>query len=465
MFNGFSSDGSEDIMSPWVLGLDLGGGGGRALLFNTQTGALASERRSWTHRIAPGTGGIGNDLDLPRMAQLLGEASRAVLARSGVRPEEVAAVGVSGMRFGFIVQDAKGTVLHAGSNRDGRAAGSALQLALEEGVEATALRTGHWPASVLMASRLHWLRHGAVDFAKDVASVLASSDWLVFELTGQIATDVTQASTSGVYDLAGGSWDQLRLDQLDIPPAWMPPVVASGTPIGPLTLDGRKNSWDFQPGSPWWQAAATRKLALLGSAVVAPGEAGLVAGTTAPVQVVTDRPSRDTSVWSECHVVPGRFVVESSAGALGRLIETLALTMFPEAANPVARLLAEAGRGRAGAGGLVATLSSPVMDAHSLELPIAGLSWTSLLGESDTGRRRNASRAAVEATAFALRANLEKTGGGDRPERWVGCGRGGPLGLQELAAGGSEHSRHAPPARSDARGQRARRSPLRGLWV
>ena len=149
-------------------------------------------------------------------------------------------------------------------------------------------------------------------------------------------------------------------------------------------------------------------MALLGAAIVAPGDAALVAGTTAPVQQVSDRPGEDVRAWTERHVVPGRFVVESSAGALGRLVESMAWTMFSEAADPVARLLAEAGCGRAGAGGLVATLSSPVMDGRSLELPVASLSCASILGEADTGRRRHAARAAVEATGFALRANLER---------------------------------------------------------
>lgn len=394
-------------MSRWLLGLDLGGGGGRALLANAETGEVASARRSWSHPIAPGTGGIGSDLDLPQMAARLGEASREVLARSGVRPEEVAAVGVSGMRFAFIVQDAKGRVLHAGSNRDGRAAGSAVQLALEEGVEATALRTGHWPASVLMASRLHWLRHTAGDLSRDTSAVLASSDWLLYELTGQIATDTTQASSSGVYDLVAGDWDEVRLEELGIPREWMPAVVASGTPVGELTAAAAE-VFGLAAGIPVVAGGGDTQLALLGSGIVAPGAAALVAGTTAPVQIVTEEPARDASVWTECHVVPGRFVVESSAGALGRLVEALAWTMFPDAAFPVARLLAEAGRGRAGAGGMLATISCPVMDAHRLELPIAGLSWTSLLGESDDRRRLNASRAAVEATAFALRANLER---------------------------------------------------------
>ena len=63
-------------MSHWLLGLDVGGGGGRALLCRPETGEIFSARRAWRHPVAPGTGGIGVDLDLETMFERLGQVSR-----------------------------------------------------------------------------------------------------------------------------------------------------------------------------------------------------------------------------------------------------------------------------------------------------------------------------------------------------------------------------------------------------
>ncbi|NNL66032.1 MAG: hypothetical protein HKP30_07320, partial [Myxococcales bacterium] len=69
----------------YLLGMDVGGGGGRCLLVDVESGACVSAARRWTHPAAPGTGGTGQDLDLPLLWQKLGEASREVMARAGAR--------------------------------------------------------------------------------------------------------------------------------------------------------------------------------------------------------------------------------------------------------------------------------------------------------------------------------------------------------------------------------------------
>ncbi|MFP6564741.1 MAG: NAD(P)-dependent oxidoreductase [Myxococcota bacterium] len=390
----------------WLLGLDFGGGGGRALLLDADSGRVVCARRSWAHRTAAEGGGIGVDLDLATAWERLGAASRETMAAAGIASSEVAALAVSGMRFACILQDAGGKVLYSGSNRDGRAAGTAIAMALEDDAESTALRVGHWPSSVLAASRLRWLRTAHPELWERGASLLSASDWLVHRLCGEMATDPTQASTTGFYALDEQAWDQERSEALGIPASWLPPIRECGTAVGGLQTAAATH-FGLAAGTPVVIGGADSQLALLAVGVMGVGEVGLVAGSTAPVQRVTDGPVCDPSLWCERFVLPGHFVLESSAGSLGHLIESLAGLIHAEARDPVAKLLADAGRAEAGAGGRLATLSTPVMDARRLELPIASLSWASMLGGPAFPESALASRAGVEATAYALRANLE----------------------------------------------------------
>ena len=79
----------------WLLGLDVGGGGGRALLVDAGSGEAFVATRSWQHTAAPGTGGTGTDVDLEALLAKLGAASREVLTRAGARPTDVVGVGAA----------------------------------------------------------------------------------------------------------------------------------------------------------------------------------------------------------------------------------------------------------------------------------------------------------------------------------------------------------------------------------
>src|SRR4030095_7686735 len=94
---------------------------------------------------------------------------------------------------------------------------------------------------------------------------------------------------------------------------------------------------------------ADTQCALLGAGAIAAGQAGLVAGpsapgTSAPVEIVSARAIVDPDglLWTECHVVPDRWVVESNAGPLGESLEWAAGVLFADAAQPRARLFADA---------------------------------------------------------------------------------------------------------------------------
>ncbi|HSJ96117.1 MAG TPA: hypothetical protein VLC53_03530, partial [Myxococcota bacterium] len=130
-------------MRELLLGIDAGGGGIRALVLDPERGPLASARRAWAYRPAPGTAGMGLDLDLDAAWRAIVEAARDALARAGAAPEAVAGVAASAMRFATVVVAADGTPSFAAPNRDGRAAAACAEL-LPEG-QALHARTGHGP--------------------------------------------------------------------------------------------------------------------------------------------------------------------------------------------------------------------------------------------------------------------------------------------------------------------------------
>jgi sugar (pentulose or hexulose) kinase len=81
----------------------------------------------------------------------------------------------------------------------------------------------------------------------------------------------------------------------------------------------------LRAGTPVYAGGGDTQCALLGSDVVEPGEAGAVLGTTTPVMTATAQPVHDEAgrLWTGCHVVPGRWTLESNAGDTGIAYEWL----------------------------------------------------------------------------------------------------------------------------------------------
>jgi len=392
-------------MSDLLLGLDAGGGGIRAVVLDPARGPLGtSVPRPWAYRPAPGTGGMGVDLDLDGSWRALAAAAREAVARARVDAGAIVGVAASAMRFANVVIARDGTPVFAVPNRDGRAAGAGFELLAD--APALHARTGHGPTPIALLARLRWLaRH---DAAARVACALALSDWIAWRLCGVVATDRSQASTSGLFDLARDAWADDLAAASGIPRAWLAPVVAAGTRLGALAAEAAA-ALGLRAGIAVAAGGADTQCALLGAGALAPGTAGVVAGSSVPVQLVQERPLVDPGgrAWTECHLTPGLWVLESNAGPIGEALDWTAGLLFPDAPRPTARLLAEAGRAAPGAGGALAAFGAPVPDPRAMGVPVTSLAFSALVAATDPERRRQlAARAFVEGAAFAVRANL-----------------------------------------------------------
>jgi autoinducer 2 (AI-2) kinase len=391
----------------YLLGLDAGGGGGRALLVDVETGARTAAARAWSHPPAPDTGGLGFDLDLERVWARLAEAAREALARAGATPDAVAGVAATSMRFGLAVVDADGRALYAGPNRDARGVAEAFALAPHAvGLHASG---GHWPVPVAAAPRLLWLRARGGPGWERADALLALSDWLALRLCGERAAERSQAGESLLFDLARDDWAWDWIDRLELPRRLFPPLRLPGSPLGRLRPEAAE-ALGLRAGTPVAVGGADTACGLVGAGALAPGALGVVAGTTAPVALVTPRPllDPDARLWSGCHVLAGRWLVESNAGPVGDALAWLAGLLFPDARNPAARLCAEAAHAAPGAGGVSSSLGAEVFDARAMNLPVGALHLSHLGTPAGAEGRAALARAALEGAAHGLRANLEQ---------------------------------------------------------
>lgn len=393
----------------YLLGLDFGGGGGRCLLIELGSRRILTASRAWSGRAVPGSGGLGHELDLDLLFRRLGEASREVLARADVRPERVLGIAASAMRFGLVVLDEHRVPLIAVPNRDGRAVGPALEIAEKHGEEILQ-QTGHWPMPIFAGLRLGWLR-SQPELWERARHALAINDWVTYRLCGELASEPSQGSESLLLDLEGDGtrWSTRRLKQLDLPASLLPPIHPCGTRIGALR-DEAAELLGLRPGTPVALGGADTQCGLLGAGALQPADVATIAGTTAPVQGVLERPQVDERgrLWTARHVLPERWVLESNAGPVGEVLDWLAGLLFPDRAHAAAALAAEAADVEPGAAGVISSLGAEVMNARELAMPMGGLSLSHMPSSYDGIGRRQLARAVLEGMAFGIRANTEQ---------------------------------------------------------
>ncbi len=396
------------MSAKYLMGLDIGGSGGRCLLVHSETGATTVAFRNWAHIPAPAAGSWAFDLDLAAIWRALGDIVRQALQQARVAAQDIIGIAVTGMRYGLVVADRQGRALLATPNKDARAFEQGMRLAQEDG-PALYRHTGHYPGPIFAASRLLWLKEKDPAALRTAHAVLSVSDWAGYRLTGQFAAEASQAAESLLFDLRTRGWAFDLIRTLGLAEGIFPTIQEAGAPLGRLT-EAAAAHLGLAAGTPVAVGGADTQSALLGMGVVAESQIGIIAGTTAPIQIVSTRPQLDDQMrtWTGLHVIPGLYILESNAGAMGSALEWMARLMYGQNPNPVAMLAAEAGASSPGAYGILSTIGASVFNAAEMGPPIDQLTFSSVNTLNGAQGRADVARAILEGMAYAVRANIEQ---------------------------------------------------------
>jgi sugar (pentulose or hexulose) kinase/phosphoglycerate dehydrogenase-like enzyme/ribulose-5-phosphate 4-epimerase/fuculose-1-phosphate aldolase/putative sterol carrier protein len=391
----------------FLVGLDVGGSGGRCALLKTTDGSLHTSYCAWQHPRAD-AGVWSFDLDTDRVWHSLGQLVQTALRGSGASASEVLGISVTGMRHGFVLADVEGTPLLALPYQDARAVTQSMDLGRERGDEVYS-RTGHFPSPICAAARLLWVAEHHPEQLERAHAILAISDWVAYRLTGQFVTDPSLSGETSLCEIQERKWAWDLMDSFGLPRRLLPRLLEPGSPCGALTPSAAAHL-GLAAGTPVAVGGADAQCGLLGTATIEPGEACILAGSSAPVQLVLDRPRIDSGeeLWLGHHVLPNRWVLESNCGCLGSALEWIAGVLYGDGPQPVARLIAEAALSSPGAAGILSSFGVDVFNARHLQLPMGDLTLSPMMASADPARRPHVARAILEGLTFGVRANLDQ---------------------------------------------------------
>jgi glycerol kinase len=260
-----------------ILAIDQGTTGTTCLVFDEQAEPIGRAYREFTQHF-PRPGWVEHD------AREIWEVTQAVAAEAlddaGVRPGELAAVGITNQRETVCVWDpGSGEPLHnAIVWQDRRTAARCDELRAAGHEPLVRSRTGLVLDPYFSGTKIQWLLEhveGLRERAQTGRAVFGTVDsWLLFKLTGEHVTDASNASRTLLYDIAAGRWDPELLDLLGVPERALPRVLGSAGTLGetrPEALHGHS--------VPIAGVAGDQQAALFGQACVDPGMGKSTYGT------------------------------------------------------------------------------------------------------------------------------------------------------------------------------------------
>jgi len=413
-----------------LLGIDVGTGGTRAVLINSEGDIITSATVEHIPFASPRTGWAEQEpRDWWRAASA---AVRTVLSSEGVRPEEIGAVGLSGQMHGSVLLDARNEVLHhAIIWCDQRTETQCSALTDKVGVERLIELTCNPALTGFTLPKMLWVRELEPEVWQRVRAVLLPKDYVRLQLTGDKATDVADASGTLMFDVTHRKWSEEMLALAEIDESLLPRVYESPQVTGVVSAAGA-TATGLRAGTPVVAGAGDQAAGAVGMGIVSAGTVSATIGTSGVVFAVTDQPSLDPQgrVHTFCHAIPGRWHVMGVTQAAG-----LSLRWFrdqfgagtEDGRDPYERLTDEAGKVPAGAGG--ALWAPYLMGERTPHLdPNAR---AALVGLTASHTRAHVIRAILEGVTFSLRDTFEifrelnvpiKTirlgGGGARSSLW-----------------------------------------------
>ncbi len=383
-----------------LLGIDLGTSSvkaalvqqdGRCLAVSSQPYAISTPQSGWAEQDPEG------------WVQAACRATRMALAASGARPEQVAAVSLSGQMHGVVCLDAHGSVLRPAIIwADQRSFHEVQEVIATVGRERLAAWTDNPVDTGFMLPTWLWLRRHEPEVADNTVQLLLPKDFVRFRLTGELATEPSDAGSTALFSPAVGKWSVPVMDAFGIAPALLPPVLPSVAIAGHLQA-GAAAEMGLMAHTPVITGGGDQACQALGNGILVSGDISCTIGTggqlLAPVTVPV--PDAGLRLHLYNHVVPGLWYRMGAILAAGLSLTWLRDSLF--AGAPHQQLADWAGEAPPCAQGLfflpyLAGERTPHMDPHAR---------ASFVGLTVRHRREHVVRAVMEGVVFALRQALD----------------------------------------------------------
>jgi len=287
--------------------IDAGTGSVRAIIFDTDGNQISVGQLEWVHLAENGVLNSMN-FDFKKNWQLTIKCIKKALRDSGLKSTDIKAVSASSMREGIVLYDKNGQELWAVANVDSRADKEVKYLKKSfKGIEEKFYQKSGQTFALGAIPRILWLKNNRPKIYEKVARISMISDWILFKLSGVIATDPSNGGTSGIYSLKKRDWLPKMAKKIGLKDDIFPPTFESGELLGTLTDKSAKES-GLNKKTLVVMGGGDVQLGSVGLGVVKNGEVAILGGSFWQQVVNIDckvKPPKNMDIRVNPHIITG----------------------------------------------------------------------------------------------------------------------------------------------------------------
>jgi len=414
---------------PYLLGLDVGTSGAKALICDERGKVLATATSEYPLASPEPLWSEQNPADWWRGAQ---DALRSVVKQAKVEAKQIVGLGLTGQMHGAVFLDARNEVIRPAILwNDQRTSDECNEITRRFEPEELIEIAGNPALTGFQAPKILWLRNREPENYARVAQVLLPKDYIRLLLTGVSATDASDAAGTLLLDLRKRDWSERMLNMLDIPRTWLPRVYEGPNVTGKL-LPKVATALGLPDGLPVVAGGGDNAAAAIGTGVVQAGVVSSSIGTSGVLFAHAEKIALDPQgrLHTFCHTVPGKYhlmAVTLSAGGSFRWLRDVLRESAGPATLSYDEMTSAAAEISPGSNGLVFLPYLTGERTPHLDPWARG----AFIGLTSRHTQAHLIRAVMEGVAFSLRDGLEimrelqvplgqirATGGGGRSPLW-----------------------------------------------
>jgi len=300
----------------YLIGIDVGTSGTKTVLFDETGDVLASSTVEYP-MYQPQNGWAEQDPADWWNASVA--TIKDVISQSGINPAGISGIGLSGQMHGLVMLDENGQVLRNSIIWcDGRTQKECDEITEKIGAKRLIEITANPALTGFTASKILWVRKNEPEIYAKCRHILLPKDYVRYMLTGEFATEVSDASGMQLLDVPNRCWSKEVCDKLDIDMSLLAKMYESPDVTGKITA-AASNLTGLSTGTVVVGGAGDNAAAAIGTGTVLDGRAFTTIGTSGVIFAHSSKVAIDPEgrVHTFCAAVPGAWTVMSCTLSAG----------------------------------------------------------------------------------------------------------------------------------------------------
>lgn len=279
----------------YLLGIDLGTSSVRALVVDDAGNQVALAQEDYAFEIPQPLWAEQNPEDWWKASC---NVIRKVLATADA--SRIAGIGFSGQMHSFLPLDGSdqpvGNCIIWADRRSMKEVDDVYSILGRDLIASTA----HSPVGTgFLVPSMLWIKRHKPEVYREIASLILPKDYIRLKLTGNVGTDISDASATLAFDVNTGKWSDEIISKMGFPREVFPYVGMPSEIAGKVTRKAADET-GLKEGTPVVFGAADQVMQAIGNGIYQPGAVSVTIGTGGQVLSVLDKTITDKKLVSHC---------------------------------------------------------------------------------------------------------------------------------------------------------------------